>query len=826
MPPWADRLALVSLAALVAAAPLAMSGVFPLAQSLCVAFAGLTAVLAGATDRAGGRMPAVVALGFGLVCWTVLQWIPLPCGLVAALSPLAAQNAERAADLAEVATTCRLSRAPGATLEEITKGLGILATLAAAWSVIRRGERALVIRCIAAGAITLAVVGMLHLLTRTSNVYGVVALRYAHPPIVSPLVNVNHLSVLLAVGVALSTGLFFAARNRAERWGWVIGGALCGVTALLTRSRAGTVAAAMAPLLVASTHWASQRGSSRRSWRAVLAVGIVTVVGLLATADLLLVTRAGSDYSKLKLAWSGLVVGSDAPLVGAGRGAFSSAFVAHAGASERFVYPENLAVQWITEWGYPVALLALGVLLRAVLRAWRAEISGLQRAALVAVVLLASHDLVDFSLESLGVALTGAALLTAATIVPSAPSPRERPPWWFVRSRLWVVGFGVAAALAGGTAATVGLVRVDDLTQELGSEAAAGEAGTLLRLRHAVVGLPEEPILALLGARWTVQNGHDSAGRWLTRAMALAPEWSGPHVLAAAWLARMGRPVQATLEVRQAARRQTNSPIHFLCGWFASGASRQIGIEAAPPMPARTEFLDALAACSMPRPADAAFFDEQILALAPRHIGALRRRAARARATGDLPGAVASLERLVALNGDRGARLDLVDGLIDAGQADRAETILRTLSVAEPEAVDVVQRQARLGAARGDEAAMRDALVHLRLISAESTEQLRDALIFTGRVEASRGQLARALRAYSEAYRVSGDVGALRALASTAEQAGDRGRALNAYADLCAHQEPTGCAARDRLERSITDERARLPQHPTGAPLDPPQGRR
>ena len=821
MPAWADDLPITALVLLVVAAPLGMSSVFPVAQSWCVLGAGMSAMALCATDRAGGHVPSVVAVGLVLVGWTAFQWLPLPCAFVRVVSPLAVLHAEQAAELVRGTVTCRISRAPAATFEELTKVLAIVACACAAVSATRNGKRLLLLRTVAAASIALAVVGLLHWGTGASRVYGLVDLRFAHPPVVSPLVNDNHLSIMLAIGVALCTEFHLHAGARGERWGWLVGALVCGGVALLTRSRAGTVAAALAPLLVAAVHGQRRRAvHAKIPSRALVVAGALTILGLVASADLLAAKWAAHDYSKLRLAWAGLRVAFDAPFVGVGRGAFSSAFVGHAGASERYVHPENLPVQWLTEWGVPVASFALASLIAAFWRAWNDEISTPQRSALVALILLGTHDFVDFSLESMGVALPAAVLAVVATLPARHAESRVRSRW-AVRLRHVGAAVGLCAVLTSAWALSAGALRVNALEQGLGARIQRGD-DVSRELESAVVGFPEEPVVALLGATWAVRRGEASAGRWLTRAMTLAPEWSGPHVLAGAWLAKLGRPDQAALEFREAARRQTNSPVAYLCAWLGRGAARELGLQSAPPMPARTVFLDALATCSRARPDDAAFFDAEILAHTPDHVLALRRSAARARSAGDFGRAISSLEHLVTLTTDVGVRLDWVDVLLDAGQADRAESALRPLLQDNAESIEVVRRQARIAATRHDDAAMGAALMHLRALSADSTEHLHEALVFAGRLEASRGRLGPALRTFSEAYRTSGDISALRELASTAERAGDRTRALNAYAELCAHSDPPGCAARDRLERALARERAGMRGQPTKAPLDPP----
>jgi hypothetical protein len=190
-------------------------------------------------------------------------------------------------------------------------------------------------------------------------------------------------------------------------------------------------------------------------------------------------------------------VAFDAPFVGVGRGAFASAFVGHAGATERYVHPENLPVQWITEWGFPWACFALVSIVATIGRAWNQDIPTTQRSALVALGLLGTHDFVDFSLESLGVALPAAVLAIAATLPARHAESRPRTRRG-LHHRPAGVMVGIGAIAMAVCALQVGVIRVEPLERSLGPRIRSGE-DVAHELERATTGFPEEPVIALLG---------------------------------------------------------------------------------------------------------------------------------------------------------------------------------------------------------------------------------------------------------------------------------------------------------------------------------------
>ena len=97
-----------------------------------------------------------------------------------------------------------------------------------------------------------------------------------------------------------------------------------------------------------------RRREHRHNRLVLVAVVVATVAGGAAYLGLEPLIRKfeEGDASKLVLAGEAVELAYSQPWLGVGRGAFSAAFSRIAGATERFTHPENLIVQWVTEWAY------------------------------------------------------------------------------------------------------------------------------------------------------------------------------------------------------------------------------------------------------------------------------------------------------------------------------------------------------------------------------------------------------------------------------------------------------------------------------------------
>jgi len=509
----------------------------------------------------------------------------------------------------------------------------------------------------------------------------------------------------------------------------------------------------------------------------------------------------------------GMRLVAEAPWTGVGRGAFGEAFVRVYGDTSRITHPENLVVQWLSEWGLPAGLAALAAFAAAILSTLVSMRSPARAGALFGVIALTAQNLVDFSLEMSGVVVLVAVALGAVL----APRTEKAGPARGPRLRTLVLVSSVA-----------GLVCVTALAPFLDSwsvrslEARLRAANTRVdrtefraTLALALRMHPSEPTFPLLAAAGTIARRSDDAPAWLNRAMTLAPRWPASHLLAATWLQSRGRSGQAWLEYREAARLAPERAASAVCDlWGANGGLT--GFEASIPRRAaeRTPYLRALAVC-LPLTSPEALRVDGLLTTLRVDTALTRRRAAtRSLGSGDAAAAVQILESIPRAQRAEADSALLVDAL---GRLSRYGAALREIDVALRQAEDkrgLLAQKARMQAALGDEAGTRATIDTLRDEGGGDPIALGAAQQLLGDLELQFGHPGLAVAAYELAFTYSGNDAVLASVAAAAERLGDRPRAVNAWERLCSTVGPTSpaCAQRDRLQAL---ERVRDLQQPT-----------
>jgi hypothetical protein len=200
----------------------------------------------------------------------------------------------------------------------------------------------------------------------------------------------------------------------------------CTIVAAWTVSRGAIGALLFGFFLLAAWLIRSRRSGGRGAVIPVAVVG-ASIAGVVAFAGLEPILRRfeTQGLGKLELAAHGFrLLDGSAWWLGIGRGAFSSAFVPHQGTLDRYTHPENLLVQWTTEWGVLIAGLLLLALTPALWKRFRTAEEPIIAAVCVAIFALSLQNLVDFSLEMAGVVAVVAALLGALLPVQSTSRPQ------------------------------------------------------------------------------------------------------------------------------------------------------------------------------------------------------------------------------------------------------------------------------------------------------------------------------------------------------------------------------------------------------------------
>jgi O-antigen ligase len=561
--------ALVWAAAALAVAAMVLVGGAPtrvqLGLSAAALLLGIAFVLVKGRPRLQ-RIPFVAAAAVALG-YTLFQLVPLPAALVRLVSPLAH---EIRGDALGAPAWMPITLDVPATVLEVVKGVavaGVFVVVASLSGSRRRAQRTLMVLAFAGG-----VLAALAIAQRFLGAGTILGLYTPSQPtgqgVFGTFVNGNHAASVFTISVLVSAGLANELRG-----GWrgvcVVVALVAFAGLLVTTSRGGAVGLFAGGILFASVLFARRFGAAR-GFAAALVLAAVVSAGSLWAADGLRARLWPAESSHLWAnskvrGWRDAARGMLAyRLTGVGRGAFEAPVAAFREHDEgvRLAHPENVLLQMGTEWGIPVSLAILAMLavstVRLVRQARRLEPGTL--AAGCAVVAIAVHELTDFGLELLGVALPVAVLLgvvVARVFHPGEERRHEEPP---PRSPRWVVAAllaGWCVALAGGVWAARHTIDADAAALATVAKQATPEARR--EIAAAIARHPASDHFALLSA---VQALASRDAEWsrtalgqINRALRLHPANGMAHRLAARTLARLGRRSQAALEYRLAVER-------------------------------------------------------------------------------------------------------------------------------------------------------------------------------------------------------------------------------------------------------------------------------
>jgi tetratricopeptide (TPR) repeat protein len=800
-------------------APLVLGGVYPwgMASTAAAALLALALALAGSPNRSLPlTMLAIAVLGaFG---WSVLQALPLPCSVAEVFARASAEQLRTAHRMLGLPTPgwCTLSRDPAATREEVVKGMAIVSGFLAALVLCRGGHRRWVLGSVGAAAIVLAAVAFGHELLDAKSVFGLyepVEVRDA--PLLTPLLNLNSAGGLLAMCVPLLIGLALAEHATPARLAYGSGAVLVASAVLMTRSR-GAIGALVAGLLLLALLAAVKRRRSGRSRATAgvrtrlesLGIPVVLVFGLglavYAWHEEVVAEFERSNLDKFQVILQGLRFSLQAPWVGVGRGAFAATFASFFNTLNRFEYAENFVVQWLTEWGYPVALLLLAVMGVAVARALRTARSPERLGALCGLVAFTAQSLVDVGLELVGVAVVAAVLLAASTA--ERVGRRARGPGASTRpvGPVLVLAGAVALALLW---APIHAEHHPYLEARMRDAFERGDgAGFQRTLRRAVLAHPSDPVFPVFAAAEALRRGDRRAGHWINRALQLVPGWPAPHMLAAQWLLRAGHRKQALLELQVAVGLDRWHSRTLLCQMAefdleSVATLRPKGLE-------RRLFLQVLAPCFAPETPRSARLDALILAEFPDDGGAWLREAQRRFAGGDFQGAVQAAERAAGPGTTQPALELRARALAALGRRPEALEVLRLAERTSPDLRPLIEVQARILADMGDHPGMVEAIGRLRGLAGASPEAVARVFMLEGSLEQLLGNPVAAMASFEEAHSITGETSALRAIAALADERGDRRRAAWAYTQLCdlAPNEAGPCARKAELLSALRRE--------------------
>ena len=789
-------------------APQLLGGVFPWAVAIICILTGTAGILASRrVEIISVRRRSATLLDWMMVialAWTGLQLIPIPSSLVGLLVPesVDAWRSNAALFGESPRSLIPMSLDPGATRLEVAKGSAIVAAYLAARVFAASRWRRSVLKGVAASGIAMALVAFAHKLAGATEVFGVYTPIYASSRLLAPLMNENHLGGLMAMASPIAIGLAMDAEATEERIGWAASGGLCALAAILSFSRGGMLALTIGMFVFITVYAARLSRHDQSILRSrtvpILAIGVLAVI-------LLAVGLRGSDLGrelahrhnitpKFAGAVAALPVIASHPIAGVGRGAFSAAFVDEQGTDKRFFYPENLPVQWASEWGLPITLALLVIVIWSIARGFRLRRSHAHLGGLAGLVAIGAHQLADFSLELVGVAVVAAATLGS---VADSVSVRPQQPLRKLCAVISTISVGaavVALSLLGG----------DVFTLEMQSRAALARGDDMKARELAIKGLslhPSEPIFALTGAEVAVRNRDESTGRWINRAQELAPLWSAPHLLGARWLFSLGELDQALIEIREAEALRPGSARTTICSLLRANGNPAIALRAAPQGLDGAKFLDRAAMCLPLQSPESARIDTAARARDPNLPGPRSRQAERLLAKQQ------PLEAIDLLLGspdlDPNGQRILADAYMRGNDLQAAARTIAPLLSAGDVPSSVLRTAATIYVKIGDEESLVRVLSGLRAQTAGKAKSLADVELFVGKLYESQRRYAPALKSYEDSHRAEESRQALLAMARVADAMGNRARALITYRRLCRSDGGKGaaCAAAQRLSK-------------------------
>jgi tetratricopeptide (TPR) repeat protein len=748
--------ALPVLAVLAFGVPLHLGGAPALAVPLWASVAVLAVWLTG-IDLACARRDPLLKAALVLMGVAALQLVPLPPFLLRLLDPVSAEASAGALapfreDRGGVWRALHLD--PGNGYAELQYLVGLTAAYLAARRVTARGYGDAVFDAVAGSSLWIAIVALAHRFGGFDKVYDFYVPAQAAPPILSPILNPNHLAAFTGLGAVLWVGRAAEAMQPAPRIANGVGALLCAAVCALTLSRGGVLAAGAGfALVLLSIGWikgTSRCRSSQRMFDTTLLVLGVASASLYVAWEALRTEYAGRDVSKLGLMLQSLRVLAHHPVLGTGSGGL------HAAASLTPTLPggmtveraENLVADLAIAFGPVAAAVALAFAARWLwtVRPPPRQSAPTRLAAYAAMLSLVLHEMVDFALW---LGATGYAAALLAGLLSGEHAVREDRSAG--RRGGTVRAFGPLALVASIAAGLVTARSPQYLDRNRAQAALNGGTMSEGDLRVAMIRHPSDPYLPLAGGVLALRAHDPRALRFVNRALLLAPRWAEPHFVLSRVLAARGLRSQALVELRSAVELAPER--HVAMGLFLMELhpdAREVE-RTTPPGPAGAHFLTILGEIAGLDPiGDIA--DRLLLARSPDDLGALTREATRAERRHDVARQQELYERLVRAH-PRAAvgHVGLATMRAAAGDHRGAEAILRAALRTAPDPRPYLVRLAETQAALRDTEGMRRSMAQLlELAGADIDGRIR---VFgrLGSLEESLGNDASALAAYERA---------------------------------------------------------------------------
>ena len=510
--------------------------------------------------------PAVILAALGL--FSALQAAPLPASWVHGVSPATADVWLRSLiPFGEPALGYfPLSIDPGASIAEALKWLTYAAVYIMATRMRARRGSAWLALLLFGSAVLVTFITLVHGVADLAELYGVYEPNFSVGRWnVGPLLNSNNLAGYAILGLFSGGGLLLSDRSPVPRLPLTIGMGVVAAALCLSGSR-GAVASVLIAGVVLLV-WLLKGKGPRFSVRSVALGSAPIVIGVgvaiaLGTAKEAAQLVALDVHRKVSVwLWSLRMIREHA-FFGVGRGAFETAFPPYQEAldydwSILITHAENFVVQWIAEWGVPVGLCAVILIVGYVLREWYGNRGDrLRFVVMTGLLALLLQNLADLGLEVPAVAIA-AVLALAAGERPITASPAESA------ERLGGLAFiaSVPALMLWAAAIAWSSFPVEferrDMSlayQELVIKSADERAGFRGQLHDAVLRHPGESFLPQLGSLVAMRAHEGNALPWIARSLDLGPTNGPVHLVLADLLQEHGATTQAMLHLRLAAQ--------------------------------------------------------------------------------------------------------------------------------------------------------------------------------------------------------------------------------------------------------------------------------
>jgi tetratricopeptide (TPR) repeat protein/O-antigen ligase len=581
---WRVAFALILLVA--ALAPLARGTVHPPVLGAAVALVTAAFFASSLNYILRRRPPAVPLLGWvfcALALYTIFQTIDIPAAAIKLLSPKTHETLSFALEkiaLFSDAASRPLSLEPPATALQALIGLGLTMALIVAY---RAGRRENGLRDIQVTILVAAT--MVVLVSFGFRIFQFSLWPDDHSAVHLPGVlsstfrNINHFAACLVLALPTAIGFAIDADRPAARRA-IAAGLACvlAIAIVLSRSRGGLVSAVVGALALAALlrSGASAHVRRRALWGFALVAVVAGSVALWFGAKRIfgkfspeVLEQQISDEGRLGLWKDSAQLIKNYASTGVGRGAFAVAFPAQKtdSADMTFTHPENEPILWLAEWGVVLGGVFLVSLLVVLVLLAFTGFSCAEMGGVAGLMGLGVHNLVDFNLETGGLAFPAAILLGALLGRRSRLVEHGRLEAGISVKRRRKIAFGVIA-LAPAAIIVGGLVLPSAARHDRDAEilalrrfAANASVSTdewMRAARGVLTRHPVDPYLHLSIAEVLMSERRRDEGLaiyFLNRAIYFNPSAAEPHRLATGLFLATQNVDQALIEARLAIER-------------------------------------------------------------------------------------------------------------------------------------------------------------------------------------------------------------------------------------------------------------------------------